>query len=341
MRYSRLLLIMSALLPVSSISAFAQRQSLTDAQRDGLSGAVKGVSVTSTRTDVAWAQPGGPTLVIPVWCQECEFDTDGNELKSGRIFEGTFLGRVSRLVRDANGHVSERFVSDASTRELLEHDSIAVFGNTEESVYLHGKLQSRTVLSYDVNGHITDRFSFDGEGNQIAHRIEIRNAGGSDTEGFGWDKDGQLQSHFRQTFEPRTEVEQFTEFNTSGGVELTWTVVKGKLLSFWESKDAGLLRMGDNFSEHIGNDTSENYACHDDGTCELSRIHYVYPDSNRRSPVSAEWRDQEGNLRFAAYYAYEFDAYHNWTHREIWVWSKPLGERKLYETDSRSITYWP
>jgi len=38
---------------------------------------------------------------------------------------------------------------------------------------------------------------------------------------------------------------------------------------------------------------------------------------------------------------YEIDAYRNWTHRTVWVWSKSLGERKLYETDSRVISYWP
>jgi hypothetical protein len=330
---------MSAFLATSPIS-IAQRQNLTDAQRNGLAGAVKSVSVTSTRTDVPWSQPGGPTLVIPVWCAECAFDAEGNELKSGQLIEGSFQGRISRLVRDAGGHLTDRFVSDASAGELLEHDVVGPFGNTEELRYFRGELQSRCTLSYDQDGHVTDRVTFDAAGNHIAHRIETTNANGSDSQGFGWDKDGQLQSHFRQTFDAKTELEQFTEFNTSGGTELMWTVARGKLRSFWEAKDSDLPRMGDNFSENIGNDTSENYACHDNGTCELSRIHYVYPDFNRRSPSSAEWRDELGDLRFAAYYEYEFDANRNWTHREIWVWSKALGERKLYETDFRSLTYW-
>ena len=79
------------------------------------------------------------------------------------------------------------------------------------------------------------------------------------------------------------------------------------------------------------------------GRCRIqdgSRVHYVYLDANRRNPVSAEWRDDSGTLRYAAYFTYEIDAYRNWTHREIWVWSTELGERKLYGADSRIITYW-
>jgi hypothetical protein len=117
---------------------------------------------------------------------------------------------------------------------------------------------------------------------------------------------------------------------------LTWTVTGEKLSSFWEPPDAPS-QYGDGFSQDIGNDTFENLDCHGSGTCEVSRIHYVYLDQKQRNPQSVEWRDESGNLRYAAYY----ESYHNWTHRQIWVWSAALGERKLYETDVRSISYWP
>lgn len=78
-----------------------------------------------------------------------------------------------------------------------------------------------------------------------------------------------------------------------------------------------------------------------DQTCQLWRVHYDYLDAKRRNPQSVERRDEAGELSYAAYYEYEIDAHRNWTHRTIWVWSQSLGERKLYETDSRAISYGP
>jgi hypothetical protein len=60
----------------------------------------------------------------------------------------------------------------------------------------------------------------------------------------------------------------------------------------------------------------------------------------KRNPISAEWRDSEGNLLFAAYYNYEMDSFRNWTYRQVWVWTPDLGDRALYETDFRGIAYW-
>jgi hypothetical protein len=57
--------------------------------------------------------------------------------------------------------------------------------------------------------------------------------------------------------------------------------------------------------------------------------------------IVVEWRDESGELLYGAYYEYEIDAHRNWTHPVIWVWSRSLGERKVYETDSRTISYWP
>jgi len=96
---------------------------------------------------------------------------------------------------------------------------------------------------------------------------------------------------------------------------LTWSVVGRKLVSFWEFP--GLPRWyGDGFSEDNGNDTFETYACLG-GACELSRVHYVYLDAQRRNPQSVEWRDESGNLQYAGYYEYEIDSQRNWTQRKI------------------------
>ncbi len=320
MRYPPLSIVTSVLLTLFTISAFAQRQNLTDAQRVDLAGPVKSVSVTATKTGVSWQQPGGPTLVIPVWCSECEFDPDGNQTKFGQIFNGSFQGEIIRLIRDADGHVTECFIEDAATGEMIRHELVGPFGKSEESSYQHGELQSRVVFNYDQYGHMIDRLTLDAAGTQQARTVVNTDEDSRDTEKWDWGKDGQLSLHVRQTFNTKTKVEHFTSFNPFGGVNLTWIVTGGKLVSFREPPDAPS-QYGDNFSEDIGNDTSENYACHGDGTCELSRIHYVYLDPKRRNPLSAEWRDETGNLRFAAYYVYKIDAYRDWTHREIRVWS--------------------
>jgi hypothetical protein len=320
-------------------SIFAQKKKLTDAESDGIAGPVKSVSALVNRTDVKWQQPGGPTLVIPVWCMQCEFDNQGNETKSGQTVDRTFHGQITRIVRDGEGHVIERFVTDAITGKLSRHEIDEPFRKTDEYYGVDGKLDSKSIISYDRNGDINDKLTLDAAGNTIAHTVENAKAGGTDAEGWGWRADGQVQSHFRQVYDPATKTEQFTSFDGTGGANLTWTVASGKLNSFWELRDEPS-QWGDNFSEDVGGDTFENYACHKDGTCELSRIHYTYPESNHRSPLSAEWRDEKGDLRFAAYYDYEFDANRNWTHRNIWVWDSGLGERKLYEVDSRSISYW-
>jgi hypothetical protein len=306
----------------------------------GLAGQVRSVSVAAANTDVVWQQPSGPTLVLPIWCWECEFDTDGNQTKSGRTYEGSFHGEITRLVRNANGHVTERHLVDASTGETTRDEMVGPFGETETSSYLHGDLQFRTVINYDKYGHRIESLTLDAGGNQESHSTFSTDKDGNNLEQWDWGKNDQLLYHVLHTFDPKSKIEHLTTFNQFGGVNLTWTVIDGKLESFWEPLDAPS-QYGDGFTEDVGNDTSENYDCHGDGICEVSRIHYEYLDPKHRNPISAEWRDAAGNLRYAAYYQYEIDAFRNWTHRQVWVWSPAFGERKLYETDSRSITYWP
>ena len=115
-------------------------------------------------------------------------------------------------------------------------------------------------------------------------------------------------------------------------------VVGGKLASFWKISDSQ--QFGDGFVETGENGDQENYACHKDGTCEISRVHYEYLNADKRNPVSAEWRDSERNLMFGAYCDYEVDSYGNWTRRTVSVWSPALNGRKMYETDVREIKYW-
>lgn len=64
----------------------------------------------------------------------------------------------------------------------------------------------------------------------------------------------------------------------------------------------------------------------------------TFDDESRRTPTRIELRDEADQVQIAADYEYEFDGHRNWTKRVVWVWNS--GERKLYEVDTRSVTYW-
>lgn len=318
--------------------ASAQVESKTDAQMDGLAGPVKSVSSAITRSGVKWQQPGGPTLVAPIWCKDCEYDPDGTKTKSGELVEGKFFGEGIRLIRDANGQVTDRFSYNASTGELQRHEVMGPFGRTEQKVYIGGKLHSRSTFSYDQYGHLSEWLSFDAAGRSEGRTFTVTDKEGIVTRRSVYGKNGELSDE--QTFDPETEVDHFTTFDEFGKVKLTWTVAHGKLTSFWEPHDSPS-QFGDNFTEPKGDGSFEIHSCHNDLSCDLSRVHYEYLDGDKHTPRSAEWRDSEGNLKLAAYFDYEMDLFRNWTYRQVWVWDPSLGERSLYETDFRAITYWP
>jgi hypothetical protein len=322
---------------ILTLMTHAQAPTQTDAQSDDLTGPVKSVSTTSARSSVNWQQPGGPTLLIPIRCMDCEYDGDGSRTKSGAIVDGKFFGQIIQLVRDGNGQVTEQLVVNASTGQLDRHEVMGRFGKTEETDYIDGKVQCRGTFSYDQYGNMVEWLSFDSTGKQEGRVFTKREPDGTLKERSVWGKDGQLS--YQQTLDSETKVEHFTTFDQFGGVKLTWTVVDGKLASFWEEPGPPS-QFGDNFTETEGKDDAAKYACHNDGRCDVSHVHYEYLDPNGRNPLSAEWRDSDGNLQFAVYYDYEMDSLRNWTYRRVRVWSPDLGKRSLYETDARVITCW-
>jgi hypothetical protein len=302
----------------------------------GFAGAVQTVSMVTNRTELVWDEPG---LVDSISCFECDFDRDGNLTKSGRIIEGTFRGELIHLLRDGQGRVIERIVQDPVTEEVVRHEFDGPFGKTEELVYGNGELQTRILFTYDAYGHMSNWLTLDPAGNQTG-RVQINSdKDGNYREQWNWGKEGEFGVHTRQMVDPINDVTQFTSFDDSGGVKLTFTFLGDKLAFFWERPDSSG-QVGDNFVAGE-NGTFDNYECHNDNSCTRARVHYVYLDSKDRNPKSVERRDASGTLLEAVYYEYEMDSHRNWTERRVWVWSAKLSERKLYETDSRSISYWP
>jgi len=316
---------------------FAAGQAKTDAQMDGFSGPVRSVSSAVTRTSVKWQQPSGPTLVSPLWCKDCEYDPDGSKTKSGDLMEGKFYGETIRLIRDADGHVTERYSYNAASGELQRHDVMGPFGKIEQKVYVKGKLAFRATYAYDQYGYLSETASSDAAGNSEGRTVFVNAKDGSRVRESTYGGNGQLS--WEHIDDPEAKTEHFTTFDEFGLVKLTWTFAHGKLTSFWEPPDSPK-QFGDNFTEEEGEGSYENFACHSDLRCDISRVHYEYLDGDRHTPKSAEWRDAEGTLKSAAYFDYEVDSYHNWTTRRVWVWSPELGERTLLETDFRVISYW-
>jgi hypothetical protein len=235
MRFLGRSLSLSLLFAGFSFCALAQEQNLTDAERTDLAGPVKSVSVrTATATGVIWSQPDGPTLVFPIWCHECEFDPNGNRTKLGQIIDGGFQGETVHLFFDGAGHITERIAEDATTGETVRREITGPFGNTEESSYRDGSLQSRVLFTYDQYGHRIDWLTLDGGGNQQGRTVVHTDKDGNDTEQWGYGKEGELLLHFRQTFDPKTKIEHFTSLDQSGSMKLTWTVTGGMLSSFWQ-----------------------------------------------------------------------------------------------------------
>jgi hypothetical protein len=333
-----LLCILSLSLLLIAPIGSAQEQPPTDAQRDGFAGPIKSVSTTIVTTPgVKWQPPGGPTMVMPILCRDCEYDPDGTKTTSGQFADGKFWGEIISLRRGADGLVTDRVITSTFTGEVVSHQVLGPFGKTAETMYMNGKEYCQQTFSYDQYGHMTEWLSLDSAGEQQSLLLATTTKDGIATEKAVWGKKGELQ--WRKTFDPETGEQRFTYFDGYGNLKLTWRFANGKVLSFWEPSDSPR-QFGESFSQSKGNGDVDLYQCHDVGLCDRSRVHYEYLDPPKRNPTSAEWRDSDGNLLFAAYYEYEIDSFRNWTHRRVSVWESDQDKRTLYEEDSRTIDYW-
>ena len=228
-------------------SAFLGAQTKTDAQNDGFAGPIRSVASLAEKYGVKWQQPGGPTMVAPMWCQDCEYDPDGTKTKSGQIVEGKFFGQTIRLIRDANGNVTDRYSYDAMWQR---HDVMGPYGKTEQEVYLKGKLFSRSTFSYDQYGHMREGLDFDAAGKSDGRTVRVTDKDGTLLRHSTYDQNNELT--WEQTYDLETDVEHFTTFDEFGKVKLTWTFAKGKLISFWELPET-ITQFGDGFIQTKSN----------------------------------------------------------------------------------------
>jgi hypothetical protein len=248
-----------------------------------------------------------------------------------------FMGQSIQVSRDASGRVTDRLSYDVGSGQLIQHEVMGPFGRTEVTFFQSGQPCGEQKMQYDQNGHLSEWLSLDCGGKQQS-MVETRSdKDGQWTERTGWGKEGVMTSH--ETYDPETDLQHFMTFEEDGAVKLSWTFQHGQVISFWEPWDAPY-QYGDMFTDKKDKGDVDGYFCHNDRTCDRSSVHYEYLNGDERNVTSAEWRNAQGVLRFAAYMEYELDAAHNWTSRRVSVISPELGERTLYETDSRSIEYW-
>src|SRR5215469_3862085 len=150
-------------------SSSGQDIARTDARSDGFNGPVKSVISTTFLHGIPWRQPAGVALIWPISCQECYYDPDGARVRSGQRHADGFQGNNILLSRDAQGHVSDRRMLDASTGDLKIHEVLGPFGLTEQTYYEKGKVSSSRTIHYDRSGHVSETSSFEGSGQQTEH----------------------------------------------------------------------------------------------------------------------------------------------------------------------------
>jgi hypothetical protein len=268
-------------------------------------------------------------------CWECEYDIEGNRIKSGQNFDGEFHGEGVRIVRDERGAVAEK-ISESTNGEVNRRDVFGPYGIVEQVGCLNGKPNSRATWSYDANGHVTEFHRYDQNNVEVERSITINGTSDHNREQWDYDQNGTLKLHFVETYNPKTDVWTFTNLNADGSVKAAVTTVNSTV-SYWQ-RDPEEGVFGSGFYTDREGKVQKSYSCHPDGGCD--QIISYFEDETSHQVSRVEWHDAAGVLRLSFDYDYELDQFGNWTKRMAWVWSPELDERKLCETDYRTLRYW-
>jgi hypothetical protein len=329
---------LSLALAVVLLPAFvlADQANRTDAQQADLLGPIRSVSTRVERTAVDWHQPDSATIGSLASPGELLYDSTGNRITQGEFRDGQFHGATVEITRDENGRVIERI--DVNEKgEVVGREVFGPFGPTEQISCVNGKQLARSTWSYDANGHVSESYLYDENGAVVGRDRSFSDASGNFKEQWDYGRNGSFLFHSVDTYDPKRDIWTFTTFDEDGSVKVRIDAHGNKPLSYWQ-RDSGEGGFGSGFFfDRVGN-KRDAYNCHPDGTCD----HITYYFSDKKSPniSRSEWRDRSGELKLAADHEYELDQYGNWTKQTIWIWTPELGERKLYETDYRTLTYW-
>jgi hypothetical protein len=334
----RLLRPVIVLCAFSICRASAQSSPPTEAESaDGFLGRVE-TAVTDVHTNrFDFAQPEGPSIVFPVGFKALEFDRDGNRVKAGEILHnGNFFGEIIRNIRDPDGHITQRLYTDFVSGKLSHEDWFGPYGILRSDIYIRGELFQRQLYTYDEQGRMSMRTTQDGKDTVIEGRVmKTANDGQEVKESTVGHVAGEL---FDEEIDNKNNSHLFERFDENGKPELQSSIHQGKVDSFWAASNQRN-QWGSNSTSFTNRSDASRTSCTNNG-CTTSHIHYEFVDEAKKHPLSAEWKDANGKLIYAAYYEYVFDSHANWVRREVWIISPRHPNRTFYETDIRTITYW-
>jgi hypothetical protein len=332
----RLSIPFASLAMLLAATALCASESKTDARIDGFLGPIRCVSTRVEKSQIEWHKQNAPIIPGGVSCPECEYDRQGNRIKSGGLVDGGFRGDSYRLVKDENGKVIEKAVENYRG-EVYRREVLGPFGITLAEDFYNGRLIAHHTWTYDGSGHLTYYFSYDQDGAVLTRGERVTDASGNFKEEWAYGRNDSFSHHFVETTDPQKDTWDFTTFNENGSMKLTLATHGTKVTNFWREPGEEYALGTTFFMDPVGK-TSESYHCHFGGGCD-HMVSY-FPDEQRHNASRMEWHDPEGVLQLGIDFEYEIDAFGNWTKRTLWLSSPELGERKLFETDHRTLTYW-
>jgi hypothetical protein len=319
-----------------ALVAPAQPTRKTEARQDGLSGPVRSVSIHAEQSQLKleglenWALQNVPTGYL-------EYNRDGFRTKVGPPLgpNGEFQGQTIQFVRDGNGRVLERTVSMVPSDDIIEHDMYGPFGLMQSTSFSGGKPTFLRANSYDAQGNVLEEVSLEGDEKPISRTLFRRRPDGQWTERTMWIR-GVLHSH--ESYDPDSDFQRYEEYDESGAVVVTFTHRNNRIESYWSAReDPNAVTP---LISELDNGDTRSSSCYRGGTCNERTRHAVYLDKSQHNPAMTEIRS-DGKVLCRAFYEYQLDDHQNWTSRKVWLQQGAEGERALYETDLRQITYWP
>ena len=274
--------VVAILLLATGIGASEERT--TDARRDGLFGPVRSVSTMQELQQLDWGQKDAKITISGFLCNECEYDIHGNRVGAG-----------SRIVYNESGEVSERIYENADG-EITARDVMVPFGITEQISYENGKAITRSVKRYDTNGHMAESYTYDDAGNVTASTFCTSDVGGHNRDERDYGENGKFQAHFVETFDPKSNIWTFTDFDESGSVKAAIVTRNSDVVSYWQ-KTTESPTFGNNFFMDRDGRTQKSYSCDPDGSCH--HITSYFNDDNRHNVSRVEWHDPTHVMRLS------------------------------------------
>jgi len=331
----RLALAISLLLPTSLL---ASGKKWTQAENMGFAGPIKSVlTIRQTFMQVP-IQPNGWSVVYPIFCEDCEFDREGNQVRQGKRENG---GTALRKRLDEFGRVEEEAWQDDKGQATSRHAyTNGPLGKVRDDYYLNGNLFNSTTFRYDSRGNEIERNVYKPDGT-----LESRDETTWDDNGRPLDSisegPGENYSHVIQTYNPKTgHLESFTSLHPDGSMRLQFRVTEDDVIFFWQQpEDKPTYGTGLCFA---GEDEGTERECRNykwDGT--YATTSYTFTDKTKHNPVKVVLRDANSKFVMQADYEYELDSFGNWIKRTVWIRTQESEQRQLLEKDSRTLTYYP